>query len=355
MKFSKFLFIVLFLLLFSGAGCLSSNTAKRDGGVYKSLDAGKEWTQTVSYPSLKGVGSLGAIDVETLVMDPSDRKTLYLGTKEDGLFFSYDAGITWQRSQEPFMQSGSIGSLTIDPNHMCTLYVVKGQYIYKSENCSRNFEPIYDETRAGVLPKQIVVDWYHSANVYLALSNGDILKSEDFGQTWTKVFSARKEIIQLLISQKDSRIILAATNSDGIFYSHNAGETWQNTEEALEKFKDADRVYELVQDAKGETILASSLYGLLRSSDQGKTWSRINLVTSPGQVRIYAIALVPNNPQMIYYATSSTFYKTIDGGETWDTRKLPTSRSAAKLLIDPEQTEVLYLGIKQLEEEKKGL
>ena len=74
------------LLLFMGAGCFSSSAkSARDGGVYKSVDAGVEWTQVVTFPSAKGIGSLGAVDIVSMVMDPQDHKALYIGTKEDGL------------------------------------------------------------------------------------------------------------------------------------------------------------------------------------------------------------------------------------------------------------------------------
>ena len=346
----------LLLLLFMGVGCFSSSAkSARDGGVYKSIDAAAQWTQTVAFPSAKGIGSLGAVDIVSMVMDPQDHKALYIGTKEDGLFFSYNGAQTWQRSEDENLQSGLIPSIAIDSKDVCTVYVVKSRYIYKSENCSRTFERVYDETRSEVIPKKVALDWYDPSIVYSGLSNGDVLKSRDYGKTWTKMFSSKEEITDLLVSKKDSRIILLGTGSEGIFYSKNGGETWQGGEALLEKSNKADMVYELTQSVAGDVILASTGYGLLRSTNQGEKWERVNLVTSAGQVRIRAITLVPDEPKTIYYATSSTLYKTVNGGETWDTHRLPSTRSASLFLIDPENTDVIYLGTQLLEEQKKGL
>jgi hypothetical protein len=56
----------------------------------------------------------------------------------------------------------------------------------------------------------------------------------------------------------------------------------------------------------------------------------------------------PKNANEIYYATPLTFYKSVDGGTKWETRKLPSTREPATLVIDPAAPNVFYLGFAPL-------
>jgi len=58
------------------------------------------------------------------------------------------------------------------------------------------------------------------------------------------------------------------------------------------------------------------------------------------------MAVNPQNTQEIYYVTNTTFYRSLDGGENWKTIKMPTSAIGWKLLIDPKEPNIIYLGIK---------
>src|SRR3989339_1765784 len=120
-------------------------------------------------------------------------------------------------------------------------------------------------------------------------------------------------------------------------------------EEALKPFKEGEDIFSLVQSEDGSIILAATKYGLLRSKDVGDSWEAVKLVTAPGQVIVRAVAMNPTDPQTIYYATSSTFYTSIDSGVIWKTQKLPSSRSASILLVNPEHPEVIYLGVTKIE------
>jgi hypothetical protein len=67
-------------------------------------------------------------------------------------------------------------------------------------------------------------------------------------------------------------------------------------------------------------------------------------VTGEKKANIFCLAVDPENSQGIYYATENTFYKSLDGGENWSSKKLPSTRAATALAIDPDDPKVLYLG-----------
>ncbi len=68
--------------------------------VYRSTDGGATWT------SIDGSGTAGLPDVPvwTVLIDPQNASTLYLGT-DIGVFVSLDSGETWARDSSPFAEA----------------------------------------------------------------------------------------------------------------------------------------------------------------------------------------------------------------------------------------------------------
>lgn len=342
------------MLVTTGVGCSLFGSSKKvdnskNGGLYKSTDSGVTWTQVTAFPTSQGVGNFGTSSVNTMAIDPLDHTALYLGLPSTGLIFSYDAGASWQSPQDSQLQSGSVTSVAVDYKNLCTVYATLEKRLYKTETCGRKFTSVYEETRSEVSVKRVVADWFNDGVVYLGLSNGDILKSLDGGTSWIKLKSLGKKLTSLIMSNQDSRIILVGTEG-GLWRTTDAGETWIDETDALSKFKNAENILKLVQDATGSTFLIATKYGLLRSTDAGDSWASIKLLTSANQITIYALTIDPKDPNIIYYASSSTLYKSVDGGTSWDTQKLTGGWAPTFLYIDPEETSTLYLGRQLLED-----
>ncbi|HBR80257.1 MAG: Glycosyl hydrolase [Candidatus Uhrbacteria bacterium GW2011_GWE2_45_35] len=353
-KFSLFIIAALALITVTGAGCSLPGMTKKTsdttkfGGVYKTSDAGLGWTQKTAFPTSQGVGNIGTASIKSMAIDPQDHKTIYLGTSENGLLVSYNGAETWQAANDSKMQSGLVSSVAVDYKDMCSLYTAVGQKVYVSENCGRTFEESYNETRSGIKVNKIITDWYNQGTVYIGLTNGDVLKSSDFGKSWSRIKSFGKVINAFLISNQDSRVVLVGTE-DGFWKSTDAGLNWTEKSSVLKDFSQAKEVYDLVQNSSGLTVIMSNRYGLLRSTDLGETWEALVLLTPAKQVVITALALDPKDANIIYYTTTSTLYKTVNGGLNWTTQKLVTGWEAAHLLVDPEEPSNLYLGYQILE------
>ena len=107
-----------------------------------------------------------------------------------------------------------------------------------------------------------------------------------------------------------------------------------------------------------DSLFWISKYGILRSNDAGETWSDMKLLTPPGSVNIYAFAINPKNQKEIYYTGTilgpknehlrSTFYRTVDGGENWVTKKLPTNSIPIQFVMNTENSSQLFLGFTSL-------
>lgn len=340
---------LLSLLVFTGQGCTaigSKQTASAtDGGVFRTGNAGDTWTQLVALPTAKGVGSLAGANVVALEADPQDPLVFYAGTRENGLAYTVDGGVSWLRPRLEALRDGLVADVEVDPKSTCTAYVVKGSRLYKTVDCARSFDQdVFVETRANVQITDLALDWYAPKTLWLGESNGDLQKSEDGGKTWRRALDNRSGVTSILVAASDSRVVIVGTKGAGFFRTGNSGASWTQTKEELKKTRGADTVLALSQDAKGKTVVAATDYGLLRSLDAGATWEPMQLLTTAGQVQIRALAVGPEKADTIAYAVGGTFYRSVDGGKNWTTHKLPSTRDPLRLLPDLSSADAYFLG-----------
>ncbi len=348
----RFSLLVIAILLISGCSIsfkTKDGDAGNDAGVYKTSSRGEKWAQTVLIPTVSGRPKvIGGINVNVLVMDPSDHKAIYWGSEGNGLFYTYNGAKSWQSASS--LGPKTINAVAVDPDSKCIIYAAANNEVYKSTDCSRSWSAVYFDNSEKTQIRAIAIDHYDSANVYIGTSRGEIIKSKDRGETWRVIERLKSDIKRIIISPSDSRNIFVATKNKGIFRSLDNGDTWESLKEELKEFKSSTNFRDLVVlgGNPGYLFLATN-YGLLKSADNGDSWSKIELITPPKKAKINAIAVNPKNVKEIYYVTNTTFYRSLDGGENWTTKKLPTSGRGWKLLIDPEEPSVIYMGIKKVE------
>jgi photosystem II stability/assembly factor-like uncharacterized protein len=145
--------------------------------------------------------------------------------------------------------------------------------------------------------------------------------------------------------------MFAATEKKGVFRSADRGETWVSiVKDKLKGFKSVNNPRDLITSpAEDGLVLMATDSGINRSRDNGETWEEIQLITPEKKTPINAVAVSPKDSNELYYVTDTTFYRSGDAGATWATIKLPTGRAGWKLVIDPENTAVIYLGVRMIE------
>jgi len=347
----RFLSLAALVLLVSGCSISfkTDNRNTNDAGVYKTRTKGEKWAQMVLVPTITGrPKNIGNVNVNALAMDPNDNKAIYWGSEGGGLFYTYDGARSWMPAYG--LKSKNISAVAVDYESKCIIYAATANEVYKSTDCSRSWSRIYFDNSAKTTIGDIAIDHYDSSNVYIGTSRGEIIKSKDRGETWSVAGRFQSEIKRIIISPNDSRHIFAATKGKGVFRSLDNGETWESLKEGLKEFK-SSRNFRDMAIAKDEpnTIFLASNYGLLKSRDNGDSWSKIELITPVKKAKINAIAVSPENSKEIYYVTNTTFYRSLDGGESWTTKKLPTSGAGWRLLIDPENPNIIYMGVKKFD------
>lgn len=349
MKRIHFLLPLLALTLL-GQGCFgpskTTGPTGPDGGVWKTTDSGTTWVNKKALVAGPKV-SAGAASVTVLSMafDPQDRLAVYLGTSENGVVYSVDGGESWQQSKA--LGSGRVNSVAVDPKNKCTVYAVSANKIFKTETCGRDWNQIFYDPRTDKFFTQIFVDWYNPTILYTGTNDGDIFRSADAGVSWqTAKRVDGNSITSIAMDPRDSRIIYVGTQNEGIWKTADSGTTWTQIKKQFgEDYSDARRVIQVVPDpVEANVVYSVSKYGILRSADGGDTWKALQLTSPPSTIKINALAIDPKNNRHLVFTGVATLQFSTDGGATWTPKKLPTTQSGGKLLIDPIETGTIYLG-----------
>ena len=316
-------------------------------GIFKSFDKGNTWVEKNLFLYSGGVGSIAGINVVNLTFDPQDNRAIYLAAQADGLLYSYDAGDSWQKAWA--MSNGKVESVVVDPKNKCVVYATLANTVLKTVDCSRSWSEVYIDTRADKALTALAVDSYSNLVVYAGNSAGDILKSLNGGGNWQVIERLNNPIVKILINPSDTRIIYVATKNQGIFKTTDTGANWDDINEGLKPYSASLEYRNLIFDPTlPDSLLLVAKYGLLKTDDGGSSWRAIELITPPASADIFSVAINSKDNKEIYYATASTFYKTVDGGQNWITKRLPTGATATYLAVDPVDPNILYLGLSNL-------
>ena len=330
-----------------GAGIGGTGTGTTaDGGVYKSLDKGATWGQKASILTTGARRNIAMVDIISLALDPGDNRAVYAGSRENGLYYSYDGGEGWQLA--PYSNSVTVANVAVDPADKCSIYATTANKVLKSIDCSRTWSTIYFDNDLKVSITSLVIEYSNSNNIFIGTSRGEIIKSSDQGFSWKTLNRFGGQVDKIVINPANSKNMLVGAANE-IFRSLDSGANWTSLRENLKNFNGGSGFRDLViVRADKPTVFLAVNYGLLSSTDGGDTWSKIELITPETAAKINAVTVNPFEAKEIYYVTNTTFYRSLDGGKSWNTRQLPTSRAGWRLLIDPKNPSIIYMAVRQV-------
>lgn len=243
------------------------------GGVLKTTDGGAEWRRLFTGISQSRVLTIG--------LDPAAPSTVYLGTKDDGVYRSHDGGQHWV-SRRAGLDDVRV---TAEVQHIA-------------------FVP-------GTRPR-----------VFLATAMG-IFESDEGGERWHKRMAGMADVLMVTAVAVDPARpeVLYAGTSGGVYKTTDGARTWVpvNTGLIPPGFVASSRslgVTALVIDPqKPEVLYAGTLDGLYKTVAGGQSWTRIG--TGLSDQSISALALDPSHPEIVYVGGRGGVFQTRDGGLTW--------------------------------------
>lgn len=149
-----------------------------------------------------------------------------------------------------------------------------------------------------------------------------------------------------------------ASTGGGVWKTLDAGKSWKSVSDgffggSIGTVAVAESDTSVVYAGGGEKTVRGNVsfgYGVWRSSDAGKTWTRAGLDKSRfvSRLRIH-----PTNPNVVYAAVLGDIFKpdanrgvfkTINGGQSWEKVLFASDvAGAVDLILDPQNPEIIYV------------
>ncbi|MFN2595813.1 MAG: WD40/YVTN/BNR-like repeat-containing protein [Pyrinomonadaceae bacterium] len=277
----------------SGEGLQRPDLSVGDG-VYKSTDGGRTWR----HMGLRDGQQIGAI-----VVDPRDRDRVFVAVlghpygpnEERGVFRSTDGGEHWQKVLYKDADTGAV-ALSFDPSNSQTIYADLWQ------------------ARQG--------PWENGS--WQGAGSG-LYKSTDGGSTWHAInkglptFDQGLGRIGFCVAPSDPRTVFATVDanpqSGGIYRSDDAGETWTRVTNERRIWARGSDFAEIKVDPKNKDVLYAAAVETYKSTDGGKTWT--GWKGAPGGDDYHTVWINPDDTRIILLASDQGAVVTVNGGETW--------------------------------------
>ncbi len=337
-----------------GAGCGGGSADVADRGVFRSPDNGDSWgsASAVLTTGDQPVSLHASVDVLGLIQDPVDDNVIYARTRRNGLLYSLDSGASWTSPPDELVTSGLVYGLTINPQNPCELYAAINTKVFKSTTCARSWSEVFDAKNVGGEPDLVTalaLNPNRPNEIYAATKSGKVIRSPLSGAGWTTIKIFEDRIMDVLIDPVNPNRVFVALQTTGMWRTDDAGAEWKDISPDGSEYFDSNVFSEAMFDLTArDTLITASKYGLLRTTDAGDTWTPITLLNAPGEVDIFSIAMNPSNANQMYYGTTNAFYRTADGGQIWEVKKIPTTKALTALMVDRTDPKVVYFGATDL-------
>lgn len=299
--------------------------ATSSAGFHRSTDGGASW---------QIINDQIPNDARAIAVHPSQPDRVFVATSAPGVLASTNAGATLTRlsSSIDFNASGQDLEYSADGS---VLYVSTGQQLYRTTDQGATWQPggMISAT-PGVLIGNLAVDPTDANRLYMAGLFGEGgFQSADGGATWQAWSAPNGQISEIAIANSQPLRIWVAS-STGTWFTDDRGATWTN---ALVAASTA-----LAIDPNNPNIIYSGVNdGLQVSRDNGVTWSGIQGDAHTGLIN--CITPHPTDPDQLFLAGRAGLAYTTNAGNIWQARDQGIDSLSSYELVSSAASDRIYI------------
>jgi photosystem II stability/assembly factor-like uncharacterized protein len=314
------------------------------GGLWKTTDGGQEWFPvTDGQVTSSSVGAVAVAETNPDIVYIGMGETQLRGsiTQGDGVYKSIDGGKNWRHLG--LKETQAISRIRVHPTDPNIVYVAalghpygenEERGVFRSMDGGNTWKKIlYVSDKAG--GADLVIDRKNPKVIYASIwqvyrkawkmwgggPDCKLFKSLDGGDTWVELTQnpgmPKGPIgkIGITVSPADPNRLWAVVeaNEGGIFRSDDGGWTWMRINKERKLRQRAFYYSRLVADPWDKETVYGLNVGFYKSTDGGKTFDRISTPHSDH----HDLWIDPNNPERMILSTDGGGTVSINGGKTW--------------------------------------
>ncbi|HLK29841.1 MAG TPA: hypothetical protein VKT28_14780 [Puia sp.] len=321
--------------------------------IYVGSGGGGVWKSTNGGASFKSIFDKYCQSIGSIAVDQKNPKIVYVGTGEsnmrnsvsigDGLYKSTDAGDNWTKIG--LDSTEHISKILVDPQNSNTIYVAapgplwsdsKHRGLYKSNDAGKTWEKIlYINEKAGCADISIdpsntniiyATTWEFRRMPYLFNSGGQgsgIYKSLDAGKTWKELKNGLpvkpfgRVALALAPSSPNNLLAIVEAKETGLYISSDGGENWKQ-QSATSNITARPFYFSVIKvDPNDAKRVYRPAFSFAYSDDGGYSFTDASGDGGWVHSDMHALWINPKNTSQLYVGTDGGVYVSLDRGATW--------------------------------------
>ncbi len=323
------------------------------GGVWKSQNGGTTYKPVFDKQPVQSIGAV--------TIDPKNPKVVWVGSGEawtrnsasigDGVYKSTDAGENW--TNMGLKESERIAKILVDPTDTNSVYVcVPGKLwsdsadrgVYKTSDGGKTWNQILKGSNLSTGCSMMSMDKSSPKTIYAGLwdfrrrgwtfrsggegpnapSGSGLWKSTDGGATWNEISSAKGlpskpwGRVAVTVAQSKPNVVYAFIEAEppknALYRSDDAGATWQKLDRSQAMIWRPFYFANLIVDPKNENKIYKPDGPLIASNDGGKSFSNIS---GGAHGDFHDVWIDPSNTDHLITGDDGGMWYSYDAGNRW--------------------------------------
>lgn len=298
-----------------------------------------------------------------LCHDPYNANVIYAGSYDEatndgstgkvwkGVINTSQQTIDW--SELPNLTfTTRIDALICPPTNLGNLLVATKGQIHRYDAASESWADMEIPIQYGTKIYSMVVS-DSTENLIVGTDAGCMVYVTPLNLWERRNSGLRNTLVNKILSHPtNNTLMVAATEGNGVFCSHNSGKTWLSANPGLSSLY----VRDIVRDPNSPlTLYAVHLNGFARSSDNGLTWTEPDSLPPDlydTSIQIERIIALNNNGNTVLLAgvrdgsltaPIATIYRSTNHGDTWTPVPAPSNNHTIRELVShPTQPGIVY-------------
>jgi len=279
--------------------------ASSDGTIFQLQDSDSYWSFRSSGITSNPVHSFEVIPY-------ADHTYSLLVATRQSIDLSADEGIHWIKGNLPSSNDPMVSTIVIPDNQAVPrvfVYTLSGSMYVSADNCS-TWKAVSED---GFPHASRPTAWYVSDSLCLVgLVDGSVYRSTNHGLSWTLSQSTPLITLEIttFVREPGGKLVLSTGSIMGTYASSDDGETWNcvGPSTVTDTF-----VNQLFVGPDGCILAATTLTGVLRTTDGGASWTSANTGLSASG----SITAIISKGSMLYASTASGLFASGDSAANW--------------------------------------